>query len=134
MSTGLLRGQTGEAAPDGDRYAVFTNADPGRGCLALQGFAVDGRQVASIRLSLTVKGKDIGQDPARRQWPYVVVTFYDEHRAEVKHDGVGPFMGTFDWRREQKALPVPTKAREAILRIGLLGGTGELSLDDVRIE
>ena len=61
-----------------------------------------------------------------------MITFYDERRASVGEESIGPFEGTFDWRREQKTLRVPLKAREAILRIGLLGATGQLSLDDLQ--
>jgi protein-L-isoaspartate(D-aspartate) O-methyltransferase len=120
-------------APDRNRYAVFTNAEPGRAAMALQGFAVDGRGVSKLRVSFAVRGAGLqqGQDP--RQWPYVMVTFYDDQRAELAHEAVGPFRGSFGWRREQKILPVPLRAREAIVRVGLLGAVGELHLDDLQI-
>jgi protein-L-isoaspartate(D-aspartate) O-methyltransferase len=127
-----MRIATGETAPQGERFAVFTNLDPGRGCRALQGFAVDGRHVPHLNVSFAVRGTEIAPGPDRR-WPYVVITFYDERRAELGHELIGPFSGTFDWRREQKRVPVPLRAREAILRIGLLGAVGELSIDDVQL-
>jgi hypothetical protein len=41
---------------------------------------------------------------------------------------------TPDWQpREEKTITVPLKAREAILRIGLLGATGEMSLDNLKL-
>jgi protein-L-isoaspartate(D-aspartate) O-methyltransferase len=101
--------------------------------MALQGFAVDGRKVARLRISFAVQGRDIRQGQDARQWPHVMVTFYDDQRAELAHEVVGPFRGTFDWRREEKSLTVPPRAREAILRVGLLGAIGELDLDDLAV-
>jgi protein-L-isoaspartate(D-aspartate) O-methyltransferase len=121
-------------APQGSAYARFHNDEPGRGCQALQGFAVDGRQVSSLRLALSSKGVNIRPGQATNQWPYAVVSFYDERRAVVGEESVGPFVGTFDWRRDERAIRVPLRAREAIIRIGLLGAIGELSIDDVRID
>lgn len=121
-------------SPDGEYYVTFHNSEPGRGCHALQGFAVDGRDVSALELSLSVRGDDIRPGAQPDQWPRVVVTFYDDRRATVGEQSVGPFVGTFAWRLETKLLPVPLRAREAILRIGLLGATGELSLDDLRMQ
>jgi protein-L-isoaspartate(D-aspartate) O-methyltransferase len=64
----------------------------------------------------------------------IVLTFYDDRRATIDSARVGPFDGTFDWRTESHTIDVPLKAREVILRIGLLGAVGELSLDNLRIE
>jgi len=125
--------QTDATAPEGNSYAVFRNKEPGRGCQALQGFAVDGREVSALQLSFSARGKDIGPGQRADQWPSVVVTFYDERRATVGEESVGPFAGTFPWRNETQTVRVPLRAREAILRIGLLGATGELALDDLRL-
>ncbi len=51
----------------------------------------------------------------------------------VGQRGLGPWRGTADWKREEGRIRVPTNAREAIVRIGLLGGVGEVSFDDVQI-
>lgn len=129
----VVTGSPDARVPEGGRYAVFTNRDPGRGCRALQGFALDGRKVAKLEVSFSVGGTGLRQGQDRRQRPYVVVTFYDERRAEIAHELIGPFLGTFAWRRERATLPVPIRAREAILRVGLLGAIGELRIDDIRV-
>jgi protein-L-isoaspartate(D-aspartate) O-methyltransferase len=123
----------GADAPQGSNYAQFQNAEPGRGCQALQGFAIDGRKISSLRISLSVKGNNIRAGQPADQLPHAVVSFYDERRAVVGEEAVGPFVETFGWRREEKVIRVPLRAREAILRIGLLGAIGELSVDDVQI-
>ena len=121
------------ATPDGERFIQFTNIEAGRAARALQGFAVDGRQVSSLRLSFWVRGKGIRFGQSHDQWPSVIVTFYDADRAILGHEQIGPFDGTFGWRRENASLAVPLKAREAILRIGLLGAVGEIAFDDIRL-
>jgi protein-L-isoaspartate(D-aspartate) O-methyltransferase len=120
--------------PDGKLYADFKNADPGRGCHALQGFAVDGREVSSLELHYWVRGNDIHQSDPKEGWPRIVVTFYDERRATVGEESAGSFSGSFDWRSETGRIRVPLKAREAIIRIGLLGATGELSFDKMELQ
>jgi protein-L-isoaspartate(D-aspartate) O-methyltransferase len=120
-------------APDGKRVATFHNAEPGRGCHALQGFAVNGRDVAALKLKFWAKGKDIVPDKQPNESPRIVVTFYDDRRATVGEDSIGSFTGTFGWREEKGRIRVPLQAREAILRIGLLGATGDLSLDGLEL-
>jgi len=46
---------------------------------------------------------------------------------------LGPWEGTFDWRAETTRLKVPLAAREAIVRLGLLGGIGQLDMDEVSL-
>ncbi|MEX0641125.1 MAG: protein-L-isoaspartate(D-aspartate) O-methyltransferase [Pirellulales bacterium] len=121
-------------APNGKSYVTFHNAEPDRGSHALQGFAVDGRAVATLRLSFSVRGENIRSGGKPDQWPKVVITFYDDRRQAVGEESVGPFTGSFPWRTEEKILRVPLRAREAILRIGLLGAVGEFSLDDLRLQ
>jgi protein-L-isoaspartate(D-aspartate) O-methyltransferase len=120
-------------ARDGTNYVVFQNAEPGRGCQALQGFAVDGRKVSAIQISAWVRASDISPGTRADQVPAVVVTFYDERRAAVGEGSIGPFLGTFAWQEQTGMIRVPVRAREAIVRVGLLGATGELSIDDLRL-
>jgi len=123
-----------DEAPEGQRFLVFTNAQPGRGSQALQGLALDGRRVRRIVVECSVRGRDLRPVVSRRPTPMVAITFYDERRAIIGQGTLGPWRGTFDWQRERVLIPVPLQGREAIVRIGLLGATGELSLDDVRLE
>jgi protein-L-isoaspartate(D-aspartate) O-methyltransferase len=117
------------SAPDGKNFVVFRNSEPGRGCQALQGFAVDGRKVSALQVSVWVRAQDVQPGPRPEQSPAIVITFYDERRAPVGEASLGPLVGTFDWQERNGVLRVPVRAREAIVRIGLLGGTGQLSLD-----
>jgi protein-L-isoaspartate(D-aspartate) O-methyltransferase len=120
-------------AQQGDYYARFSNKIAGRTNQALQGFAIDGRKIAAIDVSVWVKGDELRYGEDRQQWPRMVITFYDEKRAMAGEGELGPWMGTFGWRKSSKKIEVPLKAREAIVRIGLLGGIGELSVDDLKL-
>jgi protein-L-isoaspartate(D-aspartate) O-methyltransferase len=124
---------TDASAPDGQRFVTFENTEPGRGCHALQGFAVNGRAISSLELQFWARGEGIRPGAQADELPRIVVTFYDEKRATVGEESVGKFAGTFEWRKETGRLRVPLKAREAIVRIGLLGAVGQLSLDDLRL-
>jgi protein-L-isoaspartate(D-aspartate) O-methyltransferase len=123
-----------KAAPDGQRYVTFTNTEPGRGCRAMQGLAVDGRQVHEIEISGMVRGKNIHYGPSRENdQPQISVTYYDENRKILGRDFIGDFSPNFDWQKKQARFKVPAAAREALVHVGLLGATGEVSYDDIQL-
>jgi protein-L-isoaspartate(D-aspartate) O-methyltransferase len=126
---------TGPGAPDGERCVTFTNDVPGRGSRALQGFAVDGRKVHELKISCMARCKDVFPGPTPDQTAQLAVIFMDENRGSVGSVCVGGFWrGSFDWQEKSGTFRVPAKAREAIVTIGLLGGTGEASYDNVQVE
>ena len=129
-----LKIKSDSQAREGENYATFHNDDAGRGSHALQGFAVDGREVSTLELRYWVRGDNIRAGENANDWPRIVVTFYDDRRNVVGEESIGTFLGTFPWRDELGQIRVPIKAREAIIRIGLLGAVGELSLDDLRLQ
>ncbi len=129
----LVSGDQQDPAPEGNRYLRFRNEEPGRAGRALQGFPIDGRKISRLGVEFFVRGQGIRYGQHRRQWPLVVITYYDDRRAVIDDVFVGPFEGTFEWTRRQAELPVPLKAREAIIRIGLLGAIGEFSLDALSV-
>jgi protein-L-isoaspartate(D-aspartate) O-methyltransferase len=123
-----------ENAPDGQKYATFSNDDPGRGCRALQGFAIDGRKIHELEISCMVRCRDVAVGPNPDQLPQFAIIFLDENRAPAGHFTVGPWRGTFAWQKKTGRLKVPATAREGIVNIGLLGGTGEVSYDDIQMK
>ena len=125
---------TDKEAPEGRNYATFSNSEPGRGSQALQGFSIDGRKVKAIDVSFYVRGRKIRQGQGAQELPALVIVFYDENRAMTGQAVIGPWTGTFDWQRETKSIEVLPRAREAILRIGLLGAVGEISFDDIELK
>jgi protein-L-isoaspartate(D-aspartate) O-methyltransferase len=121
-------------SPEGGHYATFSNAEPGRGSQALQGFAVDGRKVKAINVSLYVRGRDLRRGPKAEDVPALAIIFYDENRSAAGRGIVGPWTGTFGWQRETKRIEVPPRAREAVLCIGMFGAVGEISFDDIELK
>jgi protein-L-isoaspartate(D-aspartate) O-methyltransferase len=127
----LVRGAAD--APSGKNYVTFHNAEAGRGSQALQGFACDGRKVKQLEVSAMVRGREIRPLPQTSQFPQIRISFYDENRTPLGDGLVGQFRGTFSWEQEMRRINVPPRAREAIVQIGLLGATGELSMDAVQV-
>ncbi|QDT69486.1 Protein-L-isoaspartate O-methyltransferase [Planctomycetes bacterium MalM25] len=130
----VRQAQLMERGGAGGQAFRFKNKEPGLASQALQGFAIDGRRVGRLRVAFDARGEDIRFGQTTSQLPYVVVTFYDERRVWLGDEPIGPLRGSFDWTERQQTLKVPPQAREAGLRIGLLGATGTLWLDDLRVE
>jgi len=111
---------------------TFDNKDPGRGAQMLQGMVMDGREVALLTISLKVRAAEIKSDEGNEQ-PALLLQFYDAERRPMNVERIGPFEGSFEWKKFSKAIHVPPRAREAIVRVGLNGATGQLSVDDIRL-
>lgn len=129
----MLTRETADA-PEGMTYIRFQNSEPGRGAQMLQGMAVDGGKVSGLQISLRIRGEELKGGERQDERPALRLHFYDADRRELPSDGVGPWDGSFGWKRVSKLCSVPPKAREAILRIGLNGGTGTLSVDDLQMK
>lgn len=115
------------------KFLRFDNQVPGRNSQVLQAFAVDGRKVPELTVSLRVQGKNIAPGQDKSQLPSLAISFYDERRAVVGGGELGPWRGDFSWQPESKKIKVPKNAREAILSIGLFGAVGQLDIDDVDV-
>ena len=124
---------SGKDVPSGKNYVTFSNEEPGRGCRALQGFPVDGRDVKQLRITMQIRAKNVRPGQNIQQLPYLGIVFYDSNRNTAGRRTIGPWHGSFPWQREDITIDVPGKAREAILRIGLFGGVGEMSFDNIEL-
>jgi protein-L-isoaspartate(D-aspartate) O-methyltransferase len=129
-----LTWETQSESGETNHFVQLANEDPGRPSHLLQGFAIDGRQVAALQIHLRAALESVRTGPTRDDAALVAITFYDENRRELGHDWIGPLRGTRDWHPLTKRVRVPREAKEAILRLGLFGATGRLSFDDVAIE
>jgi protein-L-isoaspartate(D-aspartate) O-methyltransferase len=118
---------------DGEWYLSFKNSESGRPSHLLQGLAVDGRKVAFVNLSIDVRIDNVKQGKNSHEKPAMVIHFYDSVRREVGAATVGPWLRNQRWERDGRRIPVPPKAREAIVRVGLHGATGEMSVDNMKL-
>jgi protein-L-isoaspartate(D-aspartate) O-methyltransferase len=112
---------------------AFTNRVVGRSSQALQAIGVDGRRVSELVVELWVAAHDVVPAAEDEHGSSVLVSFFDENRVPVGQQSLGSWSGTFDWQRRSAHLKVPPAARVAIVAVGLLGATGELSCDRLSI-
>ena len=119
-------------APEGNTYVHFENVTTDRPAQCLQGMGLDGRSVGEIKLSLSVRGENI--KPGTEQWARsaIVVHFFDVNRKPIAEGHIGPWQGTFDWKKVDTDITVPQAAREAIVQVGLNGATGTLDVDGIQ--
>jgi protein-L-isoaspartate(D-aspartate) O-methyltransferase len=122
-----------EGAPEGRLCARFENQDPGRIAQTLQGMAIDGRSVGSLRFALKVRAEQIVDGPKSSNQANLEVNFYDIGRRPIGSAIAARWVGTFDWRDVRGTVQVPPAAREAIVRIGLNGATGRLYADAIKM-
>lgn len=120
-------------SPEGSRHLRLANGDAGRPARLFQGFPVDGTLVGRLRVSLWIRGEAVRQGLTIQEQPAVTISFFDHSRSRSATVSFGRWLGTFEWREERGDLVVPSWAREAILQIGMLGATGRLDVDDVRM-
>lgn len=118
----------------GNAMARFENETPGLSSHLLQGFAIDGSRVSSIRLSAKIRTHKIVKGTESDAWPMLAISFYDGSRRDLGLITLGPYRGTRDWHTDGRILRVPPTAKEAIVRIGLFGATGRVDFDDVVVE
>jgi protein-L-isoaspartate(D-aspartate) O-methyltransferase len=120
-------------APDGRLCALFANDDPGRISQALQGLALDGRSIGSLRFNLKVRGDKIADGPDAYNKANLQVNFYDISRRPIGDAIAAHWVGTFDWGDVVGSVRVPENAHEAIIRLGLNGATGRLYVDAIKM-
>lgn len=120
-------------APEGRRYLRLENRQPGRPAHLYQGFPVDGRSVGKVTVQLSIRGDGITRGTVPEELPGLVVKFFNADRTRSIAAPAGQWSGDGPWRRVEGAVAVPTWATEAIMQIGLLGSTGRLDVDDVRV-
>lgn len=120
-------------APQGKHYLRITNEQPGKPGLVMQGFPLDGRRIARLNVSGWVKYRGVRQGRHRGETPAIVVTFYNRDRERLGNRWIGPFEGSSNWTWKTEVMRVPPNATEAILRIGLFGGVGELCCDQIGV-
>jgi protein-L-isoaspartate(D-aspartate) O-methyltransferase len=120
-------------APEGKFYLTFANSDPGRDAQALQAFGVDGARVKTLHVALWLKAENAL--PGARPWerPSLDIHFFDSENRPAGEQHMGPWAGTFDWTRVSTDLRVPKQSHMAVLRVGLNGATGRLSVDDIQL-
>lgn len=120
-------------APDSKHFVTFENAEAGRFAQCLQAMPIDGRKIATVKVTVSVKGKQLRQGDSADEQAALVINFFDTDRKPIGLAYLGPWDSTFDWQEVTKELQVPPAAREAIMHVGLNGGLGSFSVDNIRL-
>ena len=115
-------------AKEGKAYMTFSNTEPGREAHILQAVGIDGSRVQKINISLWVRA-----DGTTRGQPSLRISFYDTNNHSLGSHNIGPWVGTFRWKRVSKEINVPKDAVMGMIQVGLRGAIGRLSIDDVRM-
>lgn len=121
-------------APEGKRIMRVRNETPGRGAQALQALAMDGRQVSQVEVSAWVAANAVLPGQSRKELPRIEITFFDERRGSLGVHTLGPWFGTSSWTEHRAVFKVPPQSRLAVLAVGMFGGVGELSMDNIKVE
>lgn len=129
----LLTWKTETDSPSGSHYVQFDNDEPGRPSTLLQGMALDGREVPRIKLTASVRTDGVAVGQAPDELPAVTIQFFDAQRASLGVFWLGPYKGSRKWKADSKMLRVPPATREAIVSIGLYGGTGSAAFDNISV-
>jgi protein-L-isoaspartate(D-aspartate) O-methyltransferase len=122
-----------EESMHGQRFLAFSNDTAGRGAQALQAVGVNGREIATIDLSLWIRASDVRPGRSTRELPRVNVSFFDDKQAPCGSQSAGPWYGTISWVKKQATIQVPPKAKLAVIAVGMFGATGEFAVDSVDV-
>jgi len=115
-------------------FVRFENETPNLSSHLLQGIPIDGREVSMIKLSGKIQIKNVIAGPEPDTLPMIAISLYDEQRRDLGTFWIGPYKGTRSWREVSRMVRIPVQTREAILRIGLFGATGQADFDDISIQ
>ena len=122
-----------EGAPDGKQYICFENDQPGRSAHMLQGLALDGSHVSQLVVSWTIQSEAMRPSPTG-DVPGMHLYFFDSRRLPIGRVTIGPWIVDQPaWQTSSRRVDVPPQTREAILQVGLNGGTGRLCLDAIQL-
>jgi len=119
----------------GERCVALENTEPGRTAHLLQAMAIDGTQVRKLRISWAMRASDLNEGRSPSEAPGIALYFFDAQRLPIDRVFLGPWLSDEpDWSRNSEIIAVPPQAREAILQVGLDGGTGKLWLDEIQVQ
>lgn len=119
---------------DGTSCVTFTNDVPGQLSQLMQGFSIDGREVPLVEFKVDFTCKNVVIGNSNWDLPAATLSFYDDQREYLSIVNIGPFKNDESWATIRQRVRVPIAAREAIVRVGLFGATGEASFDNVIVK
>jgi hypothetical protein len=125
--------QGGAAGP---HFVRFENKKPGRPARLSRAFGVDGRKAEAIVLGLWIRQNSIQFGEREGDEPQLMIDFLGEGLHHLSRGIMGPWTRTVRdrWTRVSKRIPVPPGTKDAIISVGLMGGTGILDIDGLSFD
>ncbi|MFO1065695.1 MAG: hypothetical protein U0892_17680 [Pirellulales bacterium] len=124
--------ETAGNSPSGKQYVEFRNDVIGKPSWLLR-FAVDGSAVKRLKVTATIKCRDVVEGQAKDELPVVLVQFFDAKR-ERRQLMDRPFRGTQRWKTETKTINVPVWVRKKESSDRIIRSHGFGVLDNIHIE
>ncbi len=108
-------------------------------CHLRQNFAIDGSNVKKITLSGAYRVKQLNSNvDSRPTVTLVKLFFFDRERKPIRKGGEIIVLSAesfpCSWTEFSQVIPVPPRATEASLQVGILDGVGIVEFDDFRVE
>ena len=123
-----------DSPPEGENYLHFKTDKTGLSAHILQGMAISGKRIQAVRITLSVKTKNIQNGEKIYEKPRLIMYFFDRNRKPVATQISKPWKEIEKWETKTITLLVPPNAVEAIIQTGLNGASGELSIDNLQIK
>lgn len=119
-------------SPDGASYLKLTNTTLGRAAQVVQNTGLDGRRFKSLELSVTVRANSV-MLPDKESFSGLDIRFFDEQRKQIGEAKFGPWHGNTPWAEYSTHFLIPQEARLIMIGLGLYGATGEMDIDNIRL-
>jgi protein-L-isoaspartate(D-aspartate) O-methyltransferase len=87
-----------------------------------------------LEVSLRVQTRGVRPGQSAQEVPRLGLSFFDEQRAPLGTQNLGPWIGTTAWTAKQAKIRVPARCRLAVLAVGMFGAVGELSIDQLSVK
>lgn len=101
---------------------------------ALQSIGADGSKVSELQVSFWSRGERIRTSLFAIQSSQLRIEFYNEDRKVCGEVDVPIPTGTYAWKQFLSKAAVPKNAKLAMIQIGLMGASGTIWFDDVKIK
>lgn len=122
----------------GQRCLKLANDKPSRPARISRAFGVDGSKYAAVKVSFWVKVTDTLPGEHEGEMPGLMIDFLNGELLADSRGIIGPFDSRNpagnSWQYVSRILPVKPTTLDAIMTLGLLGGTGRMEIDRMTFE
>lgn len=127
----------GRIEEDGDserkQVLTFANHVPGRDAQIQQRIFLAKSETREFSVQGWIKARDIDPGQMSGQLPGIVIMVFDKDQRQISEVLIGTVWGDQDWTLVQEEVLLPRGAKNMIVGIGLMGATGQVWFDDLRV-